>query len=197
MKGKALIGRSWLAALGSALLAVAPLAAAAQTALTYYTAPTLVKRGANTSAVAGPGTVVVQVMVNKDGTFKVMRVIRSSNPRDNAAALEIAKSSTYKPASRGAAKLAAFYDFTLKFTGTGAAATSDAGSGAASGGRATYERMINAGNYAGAQSGLKSYVAGHPEDAGAEQDLGVADTFLSDYQDAAAAFENGGTVAPN
>ncbi len=189
-------GRRSLAALTLAGAALSPLIAAADTnAITYYAAPSLVKRGTNTSAIAGAGTVVVQVMVNKDGTFKVTHVIHSTNPGDNAAALEIAKTSTYKPASRGPQKLSAFYDFTLKFTSTGAAAApSDTGSQA---GAAQYERMIRAGNYSGAQSGLKSYLAQHPEDTNGQQLLGVASSFLNDDEDAVAAFDKGGTISPN
>jgi Flp pilus assembly protein TadD len=196
MKGKALNGRTSLAALSLAAAIAAPLAARAQTSgVTYYSPPSIMKRGTNSSPIAGAGTVVVQVMVNKDGTFKVTRVIHSTNTGDNAAALEIAKSSTYKPAARGAEKQTAFYDFTLKFTSTGAAAaTSQSGPAA---GAAQYERMIRAGNYSGAQSGLKTYLAQHPEDENAEQLLGVASSFLNNDEDAAAAFDKGGTISSN
>ena len=189
-------GRRSLAALALAAATLSPPSVFAQTnGVTYYAAPSLIKRGTNTSAIAGAGTVVVQVMVNKDGTFKVTHVIHSTNSGDNAAALEIAKSSTYKPASRGSQKLSAFYDFTLKFTSTGAAAAPGATGSEA--GAAQYERMIRAGNYSGAQSGLKSYLAQHPEDANGQQLLGVASAFLNNDEDAAAAFDKGGTISPN
>jgi len=170
-------------AAATALAAAGPLAALA--APDYYTPPTLVKHGAPTSAVPGAGTVVVQVLVNADETFKVSRVVRSTNHADDAAALEVAKSSTYKPATRGAKAVTAYYDYTLKFTGGGAAQTSDVGAG---GGVAKYARMIRAGNYAGAKSGLATYVASHPDDAQAQTQLAVADTFLGDYDGAADAF---------
>ena len=189
-------GRTSLAAAILAAATVAPLSAGAQsTGLTYYTAPTLVKRGTSSSPIAGAGTVVVQVMVNKDGSFKVVRVIHSTNTGDNAAALEIAKTSTYKPAARGPVKQSAFYDFTLKFTSTGAAAApAETGSQT---GAAQYERMIRAGNYSGAQSGLKTYTAAHPEDENAQQLLGVASAFLNQDEDATAAFDKSGTISPN
>ena len=183
-------GRTWLAWGTLATLVAAPLAAAAQ--ISYYTPPTLAKRGTPTSAIAGAGTVIVQVMVNKDASFKVVRVIHSTNPGDNAAALEIAKTSAYKPATRGTEKQVAYYDFTLKFTGKGATAASTEDTG----GTAQYDRMIRAGNYSGAQSGLKSYVAAHPTDGNAQQLLGVADTFLNQDEDAATAFDAGGTISP-
>jgi Flp pilus assembly protein TadD len=185
-------GRTTLATLTLAATVAVPLAVAAQT-ITYYTPPTLVKRGTSTSAIAGAGTVIVQVMVNTDASFKVVRIIHSTNPQDNAAALEIAKTSSYKPASRGSQKQVAFYDFTLKFTGKGGseATTSDDATGTAK-----YDRMIRAGNYSGAQSGLKSYVAEHPGDAKAQQLLGVADTFLNQDEDATDAFDKGGTILP-
>jgi len=196
MKGKALNGRTSLATIMLAVTVAAPLAVLADQPITYYTPPALVKRGANSSPVAAAGTVVVQVLVNKDGSFKVQRVIHSTNPGNNAAALEIAKSSSYKPASRGSQKLTSFYDFTLRFTGKGGNASTADEPTSGGGGVARYEQMIRAGNYAGAQSGLRSYVAEHPTDASAQQSLAVADTFLNQYEDAAAAFDKGGTPAP-
>lgn len=200
MKGKRLNGRISLAALSLAAACAAPLVASAQTTgIVYYTPPTLAKRGTNTTPIKGAGTVVVQVIVNQDASFKVVRIIRSTNPGDDAAALEIAKTSKYKAASRGAQKLAAFYDFTLKFTSTGQSAqASNSGAPAAqAGGSAQYARMIRAGDYAGAQSGLKTYLAQHPDDANGQQALGVADTFLNNYEDATAAFDKGGAILPN
>jgi tetratricopeptide (TPR) repeat protein len=176
-----------------ALALAAPLASAAQ--IVYYNPPKLLKQGKPTSAAAGAGVVVVQVLVNKDGTFAVQHVIRTTNAGDNAAALEIAKTSTYAPASRGPVKLTAFYDFTLKFA-SGGAASSDADT-AASSGADQYFRMITAGNYSAAQSGLRTYVAQHPGDAKGQLDLGIADTFLNAFDDAADAFDKAGTIPEN
>ncbi len=184
--------------IGAALCAVGIVAPLAVNAQTYYTPPKLMKRGTNTTPVAGKGKVVVQVMVNKDGTFKVSRVISSTNHGNDAAALEIAKTSTYAPATRGTTKQSAFYDFTLNFTASGSASSGEeTGAGAASGGPQTYEAMIRAGNYSSAQTGLKSYVAAHPGDAKAQLDLGVTNTFLGDYGGAADAFDKAGTIPPN
>ncbi len=191
--GKVTLAAAFAAPLAAVFTLPQP-AGAQSSPITYYSPPTLVKRGTSTTPIAGSGTVVVQVMVNKDGTFKVTHVIHSTNPGDEAAALEIAKTSTYKPASRGAVKQAAYYDFTLKFTSSGK--TADSASEGAAGGTAQYERMLRAGNYSGAQSGLKAYVAQHPDDAKAQQDLGVASEFLSDDEDAVAAFDKGGTISP-
>ncbi|MGH7684329.1 MAG: hypothetical protein ACREMT_08290, partial [Vulcanimicrobiaceae bacterium] len=41
----------------------------------YHEPPKLIKQGASTAPIPGPGTVVVQVYVKSDGTFKVTRVI--------------------------------------------------------------------------------------------------------------------------
>ena len=187
--------------IGAALCAVAILAPLAANAQEYYTPPKLIKRGTNKTVPAGAGKVVVQVMVHKDGTFKVSRVIASTNHGNDAAALEIAKSSTYAPATRGTAKQDAFYDFTLNFTANGSASSgeggSSAGASASTGGPQQYEAMIRAGNYSGAQSGLKSYVAAHPSDTKAQADLGVASTFLNDYETAAGAFDKAGTIPSN
>lgn len=171
-------------------LGAAPAMAASGTE-NYYTPPKLKTQGKSTTPVTGPGTVVVKVLVAKTGSAKVQGIIRSSNHGDDAAALEIARTSTYRPAVRGVLAQTAFYDFTLKFAGKGSAATSDSGGG---GGLATYEREIRAGNYAGAQSGLSAYVAGHPTDATAQLDLGIASAYLNDATAAAAAFGKAGTI---
>ncbi len=176
---------STAAAVAAAALC-APLVAPA--APIYYVAPTTIHRGTNSSPIGGKGLVVVQVLVNKDGSFKVTKILRSTNAGDNAAALEIARTSTYRPASRGPQKLTAYYDYTLRFTSSGAASTarSDSGAGAAAGaGAATggtkFEMMARAGNYSGAQSGLSSYVADHPGDLHAQAEFGIVDTYLGDY----------------
>lgn len=192
---------STFAALGAATLCT-PLAALAQATPTYYVPPKLVAHGKNSSAIAGKGVVVVQVLVNKNGSFKVSKVLHSSNKGDNAAALEIARTSTYRPASRGSLKLTAYYDYSLRFTSSGAASAdegSQGGAGGAStgaGGAAKFSAMLRAGNYAGAQSGLRSYVASHPSDTRAQLQLGLADSFLSDYAGAVDAFDKAGTI-PN
>src|SRR5262249_38781048 len=103
-----------------AVLAGAPLATIAQTQATFLT-PKLVTRGSNTTPLAGAGSVTVQVMVKKDGTFPVGKVIKSTNEGDNTAALEIAKPSTYAPATRDGKKVDAYYDFELAFNGDTAA----------------------------------------------------------------------------
>ncbi|MDQ2857239.1 MAG: energy transducer TonB [Candidatus Eremiobacteraeota bacterium] len=179
-----------------ALTLLAPLAVPAQSGtISYYVAPTLVKHGANKTAVAGAGVVVLQVYVKADGSFKVQRIIKSSNHGDDAAALEIANSSTYKAASRGGKPLAAFYDYTLRFSASGAA-NADSGQ-ASTGGLALYERQIRAGNYGTAQSGLKAYVAAHPSDLKGQADLGVAAAYLNDLETATAAFDKAGTIPDN
>ena len=59
----------------------------------------------------------MQVQVNADGSHKAIKVIRSTNPGDNAAAMDIAQNSSYRPAHRGSTPVTSFYDFTLKFNG--------------------------------------------------------------------------------
>ena len=185
--------------LGTALCAASlasPLVANAQSNGTenYYTPPKLLKPARPSVPVAGAGTVVVQVYVKTDGSFTVQKVLRSTNHGDDAAALDIAKHSTYAPATRGNKKVVAFYDYTLKFT-AGGGSSSDAGSAAGGSDTAAFERELRAGNYSGAQAGLKAYLAQHPDDAKAQTDLGVADTFLNDYEGAVAAFDKAGTIA--
>lgn len=182
------------AAFCAASLALPYAAIAGNGSENYYTPPKLKTQGTNATPAAGPGTVIVKVLVNKDGSAKVQGVVRSSNRADNAAALEIAKNSTYRPAVKGKAPQTAFYDYTLKFTGKGSGSVSDAGDSGAAGGLAQYEREIRAGNYGGAQAGLRAYVAQHPGDNKAQVDLGVASAYLNDATAAAAAFDKAGTI---
>jgi len=162
----------------------------------YYTPPKLLTQGTNKTPVAGAGMVVVKVLVSKDGSAKVQGIVRSSNHADDAAALEIAKSSTYRAASKGGITQLAFYDYTLRFTSRGGAATSSSGS-TADGTLASFERQIRAGNYAGAKTGLTTYIAQHPGEAKAQLDLGIASAYLNESTAAAAAFGKAGTIPEN
>ena len=188
-----------LARTGTALgaLALASMAAAsADVAVNYYTPPKLKTQGKSSIPVAGAGVVIVKVLVAKSGAGSVAGVVRSTNHGDDATALDIAKNSTYRAATRGTAPQVAFYDFTLKFStkGGGANTVGDAGG---MGALAQYERQIRVGNYTGAQAGLKTYLAGHPTDAKAQIDLGVASAFLNDASAAAAAFDKAGDIPEN
>jgi tetratricopeptide (TPR) repeat protein len=187
-----MLHRTLAVSLLSALVA-APIATLAQSNGTenYYFPPKLVKRGTAATPIVGPGTVVVKVLVNADGSFKVEDIIRSTNHGNDAAAKEIAQTSTYRAATRGGKPIVAFYDFTLKFTGTSVSSSGDEGE------LAGLERMIKAGNYAGAKAGLTTYTAAHPDDKPARIDLGVALTFLGDYQGATAAYDAAGTIPAN
>jgi len=155
--------------------------------LGYYTPPKLVKQGTSTTPVAGDGTVVIQVLVNPDSSFKVQKIIRSSNPEDNQAAMEIANSAKYAPGTKGGKKIPAFYTYRLKFvvnTKTSAAANP----------LATYDAEVHAGHYVDARNGLQSYLQSHPDDPQANALLGVAEFFLNNFADSAAAFSKAGTV---
>lgn len=174
-----------LAAATAALALWAALAspASAQYANAYQP-PKILKQGTTTLPIAGSGTVVVQVEVNANGAHKAVRVLKSTNHADDAAALDIANHSTYRRAMRGNKPVTAYYDFTLRFTGKSVGSV-DVG---ASGPTAQFARMIHAGNYAGAKTQLTQYLATNPADTIAQQELGAADYFLNDYAGAAAAF---------
>jgi tetratricopeptide (TPR) repeat protein len=164
----------------------APLVANAQT--NAYVPPKLESPGANTTAPAGKGEVTVQVFVKKDGTFAVSKVLKSTNAADNAAALEIAKSSKYQPAIRAGKRIDAFYDYVLTFAGNGPSA-------AGTGTLATATASVRAAKYDDAKSQLNAYLQTHPGDTQAYTLLGVASAFGGDPAAASMAFEKAGTVS--
>jgi TonB family protein len=148
----------------------------------------LVHQGSTSRAIAGSGTVVVQVQVNADGSHRVVKVIRSTNAADNAAAMDIAKNSTYRPAHRGKTAIMAFYDFTLKFKGRSVA--TNAGETVASGSTAArIDSLIHQGKYDAAKAQLQTALAQNPNDPILNQELGTTEYFLADYPSAAAAFD--------
>lgn len=180
-----------LAAVALVALAGASLTrpAAAQTG-TYYTPPKIVKQGSAMSAIAGTGAVTLQVFVKKDGSIGAVRVEKSTNTADNAAAQEIAKSSTYKPGVRDAKPIDAYYTMVLKFNGS--SVVNDTGT--TSDQLMAANALLRAGKYADAKTQVDGYLAAHPGDKNAEALLGVADSFLSDSTGAATAFDAAGTV---
>jgi len=180
-------------------LALSPLAARAQYSNEYSPAK-LLKQGQTAHSIAGSGTVVVQVQVNADGTHKAIRVIKSSNSGDNAAALDIAQTSTYRPAHRGQTPITAFYDFTLKFNGKAVVNNSEESSGPSvpSGSLSPAAQqvaiLIHQHKYAAAQSKAQSELLNSPDDQSLRQMLGVAAYNAGDYTTAAAAFDKVPTI---
>jgi TonB family protein len=184
-------------AAAAALASLLPLAARAQYS-SEFTPAKLIKQGTTTKSVAGSGTVVVQVQVNSDGTHKVVRVIRSTNSGDNAAAMEIAQNSTYRPAHRGNTPITAFYDFTLKFNGKMVASTPSEGGGlpvrGVSPAAAQVAALIRQGQYQAAVSKAQTALLSSPGDQSLRQMLGIAAYRAGDYQTAAAAFDKVETI---
>ncbi len=185
----------------AALVAFTALPAAAQYATEFVPAK-LLKQGTTTSAIAGSGTVVVQVQVNANGTHKAIKVIKSTNSGDNTAAMEIAQNSTYRPAHRGTAPITSFYDFTLKFNGKSVSSTqSQGGSGMPAGGKLSpaasqVAALIRQGQYETAKSKAQSALLSSPSDESLRQMLGIAAFDAGDYDTAAAAFDKVGTIGP-
>jgi TonB family protein len=171
----------------SIALVAAPLAAQAQSAGDGYAPPKLLTPGTNSSASAGKGTVTVQVMVKADGSFKVGKVLKSTNPSNDAAALEIAKSSKYKPAYRQGKAVDAFYDYQLTFGGDVAATGGE--------GMKSALASIKAAKYDDAKTQLNAYLQTHPGDQQAYTLLGVANGFAGDAGAASMAFEKAGPIA--
>jgi len=173
--------------LAGLVLAAIPLGAFAQTGVAY-TPPKLIKQGTSSTTSGGTGVVTIQVFVKKDGTFSVNHIIKSTNPSDNAAAIEIAKSATYKPALRDGKPVDAFYDYQMTFGGAVALAEEPKAGG--SGPTAAAYDLIRNGKYAEAKSTLQSYLQSHPGDVQASTLLGVASAFGGDPDTAAIAFDS-------
>jgi tetratricopeptide (TPR) repeat protein len=176
-------------AFSASAAASATLAASAQTG-TFYTPPKLIKQGTATSPIGGTGAVTVQVFVHKNGAIGGVKVEKSTNHNDDAAALEIAKSSTYKPGIRDAKPIDAFYTMSLRFSGT--TVINDTGTDSST--LIQANALIRASKYADAKTELDSYLSAHAGDKNAEALLGVADYYLKDAAGAAAAFDAAGTV---
>jgi hypothetical protein len=183
--------RPALALITALATSAAPLTVRAQTAV-FYVPPKLVSRGANQTPIAGKGTVTVKVFVHANGKAVIpSTVAKSTNHADDAAALEIAKTSTYKPATKDGKPADAFYTFVLSFTGAGAIGDSGVSSGGPLDKVTALER---AGNYSAAKAQLATYLQGKPDDKDANLLLGVADAFTDDFTASAAAFDKAGTV---
>lgn len=177
-------------------LALIALPASAQYYQTEVVPPTIVKLGTHSSPVAGTGQVRVQVLVRPDGSHVVSRIISSTNHGDDAAAREIAESSTYRPATRGGKAIIYYYDPIFKFSGkTVAGFEGLPPTQAASGGNATIDAMLRSGRYSEAQSAAQSALTSRPNDPELLQELGVADYYLKDYEGAAAAFYKVSAIA--
>jgi len=165
----------------------------AEEAYQYYFPPKLLKRAASTVPVQGKGKVVVQVQLDADGKVVGTRIISSTNKNDDAAALDIARHSSYSPARRGPSMDKAkpekgFYDFTLEFTDQGSVGTTGPIDQAI--------RDINKNQYAGARDVLTPYLEQNPSDGKAQALLGIAQYYLKDYEAAAAAFDQAGAAIP-
>ncbi len=152
----------------------------------------LIHQAQTSVAIAGNGTVVIQVEVNADGSHKVTHIIRSTNPADNAAAIDIAKNSTYRPQHRGTTPVTGFYDFTIVFHGKSVASN---GSMIVTGASVSIDKLIHSGKYSQAKAAVQQALASRPNDPTLNQQLATADYFLSDYPGAAAAFDKVSSIS--
>ncbi|HTZ55722.1 MAG TPA: TonB family protein [Candidatus Acidoferrum sp.] len=179
------------AGLAALTIASATIPALAQSSSDYSIAK-VVKQGTTSQSIAGSGTVQVQVQVNADGTHKVVKILKSTNPGDNAAAMEIAQNSTYRPAHRGTTPITTFYDFNLRFNGktvqTPEEQAISSGSSGGGGNTAAIDALVRAGKYKDAIAKANATLLSSPGDPGVLQLLGVAQYYDNDFTDAAATF---------
>jgi tetratricopeptide (TPR) repeat protein len=155
-----------------------------------YSIAKVIKQGTTSQPVAGSGTVQVQVQVNADGTHKVVKVLRSDNPGDNAAALEIAANSTYRPARRGSTPVTSFYDFNLRFNGKVVQTQEEQAIRAESAGADTgaIDALVRSGKYKDAIAKANAALLSSPGNPGVLQLLAVAQYYDNDFTDSAATF---------
>jgi Flp pilus assembly protein TadD len=181
--------------IGAALCAFA-ISAAATPALAQYanqfTPAKVSKQGTTTHNIAGSGTVEVKVQVNADGSHKVIGVLHSTNPGDNAAALDLAQSASYTPAHRGTTAVPSFYEYQLKFNGKVVVASAeDQGiSGGASGGADTgsIDSLVRAGKYKDAIARANAALLSSPGNPAVLQLLGIAQFYDNDFVESATTF---------
>lgn len=159
---------------------------------TEFTPAKLVRQGTTSKPIAGTGTVIVQVQVNANGSHRVIKIIKTTNAGDNAAAMDIASNSSYRPAHRGKTAITAYYDFTLKFKGHSVGSSGQTVQRGSTAARA--DALIHQGKYDAAKAMLQEALESNPSDSVLNQELGTAEYFLADYPSAAAAFDKAGSV---
>jgi len=162
-----------------------------------FTPAKLTTQGKTSLAIAGNGTVIVQVQVNPDGSHKAVKVIKSTNAADNDAAMDIAQNSSYRPAHRGTTPVTSFYDFTLKFNGKSVAQSVDLDSGDSGPARAAAQQisaLIADKKYDQAKTAAQSALVSTPTDE-IRSLLGVSEAQLGQFGDAAAAFDKVATIS--
>jgi TonB family protein len=183
--------RLFPAALGvSAIIALGTAPAHAQYS-NEFTPAKVIKMGTTSHSIAGSGSVTVQVQVNADGSHKVIRVIRSTNPGDNDAAMDLAQTSTFKPAHRGTTPVQSFYDFTLKFNGSSVVNDVDAGDAVTS----AIDAAIRNKQYDDAIAKANAALAQSPDNQPVLQLLGVAQYYSGNVVESAKAFAKVQTIA--
>jgi tetratricopeptide (TPR) repeat protein len=185
------------ASVGAISLACAvPLAANAQLSGTY-TPPKVLTRGTNTAQAAGAGLVTVKVLVKGNGSIGSVSILKSTNPGDNAAALEVARTSKYAPGKHGGKPdPVTFYTYVLSFSGAGTSADAlDTNAQNDTFNRANAD--LRAGKYDAAKGVLAQYLHAAPGDEHANLLLGVADYYENDLGGAALAFDKAGTIPAN
>jgi tetratricopeptide (TPR) repeat protein len=180
----------WLTtALFIALAGIALPAAAAQ-CMGNLTPPHVLRMGTHSAPAAGNGTVRVQVQLNANGTHTVTRILSSTNHGDDAAAREVAQSSTYIPAKCDGKPITWFYDPIFRITGAGV--SSGGGSTAGASEVQRIEGLVRTGRYDDAKTAAQQALQSKPNDPDLLRLLGVAEYYSHDYGDAANAFERAG-----
>jgi len=182
--------------LAGAAGALAVLAASAVSAATApaFVQPALKAAAAHPRPGSGAGSVGVKVFVSTAGTPGAVTINFTTNPADNAAALDFARRSTYLPALRDGRPFASVGVFLVQFSAAGSPvflklAASDAARTAA------YE-ALSAKRYTRAETGLLAYLKTVPDDSRVREILAWTYGLDGRLDDALANFERAGEVTP-
>jgi len=175
------------------LALAAPLAANAQMT-GAYTPAKVSTLGTNATQAAGAGVVTVKVLVRANGSAGNASIVASTNPGDEAAALEVARTSKYVPGKHGGKPdPVTYYTYKIAFAGAGASAEAiDEAAQSETLKRANAD--LRAGKYDAAKGLLAAYLRVAPGDEHANLLLGVANYYQNDLGAAAAAFDKAGKI---
>ena len=102
--------------------------------------------------------------------------------------MEIAQTSTYRPARHGSTPITTFYDFSLRFNGKSAQTPEENAISSGGGDTAAIDALVRSGKYKDAIAKANAALLASPGNPSVLQLLGVAQYYDNDYVDSATTF---------